>query len=255
MYSKNGKILNINKSRIGKPFSGTLPVENTPTLQLQANTLPDQKILLDGINVLEWQDVRNKHVAYADQANKPVYDFTEQSLYCSGLTGQGLAIKDHSDFNFGSEGSISFYCNLDDLLAIRYLLGKFEDGNNYLAIYMRVTDTLSFTLRSGGVTHVNILGITASDGLTANDWHHISYYWKGSIVMAVLDGKIIGKIGIVGTISGNNAIMTLFKRDGFFFLKGFLDDIIFSNVSKYDPADYSVSDQIFTPKPRNFPNL
>ena len=57
-----------------------------PILQLQSNTLADQKILLDGSNdVLQWTDVRNKYRAYQGTASyRPSFNLGDGTVTFDG---------------------------------------------------------------------------------------------------------------------------------------------------------------------------
>jgi len=250
----NNKIVNINKGSICSGASlpyGYADTTKSPILQLQANVLSRQGILLDGSNnVLQWNDVRNKNIA-VEGANAPVYNFTEISVY--GAINESLNIKGNvEEYGFDSDMTFHLWFNTPSVAGTVYLMSKYVDTNNFWGVFFSGT-SIAFARRYLG--SYNYLQGVLNNYFTINEWHLLSLVIKGTNAMALMDGIVRNKFSISGTVGSLGGSFSLFNRGGALYSTYHCNSIFLYNYAKFDPVLFVNGDQVFTPKARNFPRL
>ena len=208
-----------------------------PILQLQGNTLVDQKILLDGSNnILQYSDIRGKH-NFVASANNPSFDLTEQSAYFDGtefLTDLG----DYTDFDFGTNDfDITFYVMVDTIGVDKYLFGT-NNSTGFAVGQESGSDYITLDLE-GNTYNLAI-------AIVVDTWYFVRWVRKSGTLKGYLEG--VQGYSAANVIDVQNASALLLGKDssGSNFA-GYLDNLTIRNAALIFDT--------FTPIPRNFPNL
>ena len=120
----------------------------------------------DGDEYVHSQNVPN---ITANSMSSPYYRFdgTDDVITVTEATQTPHLELGTSDFSF------EMLVRAEEWTSLTYLFGKFEDGNNYYAMYTDSNDYLNFYAIDGGSGKINLVA-TATGGLTNGQWAHIA---------------------------------------------------------------------------------
>jgi len=231
-----------------------------PILQLQGNTLINQKILLDSSNnVLQWSDVRNKR--FFTGTNVPNYNFTEQAVEFTSASSEKLEGNDW--FDYSKPFTLSFWMKPKTYAADFMPITQrdyYADSNNLWFIWYQASiDYLDMRIRFSGSYGTNRL--QSQTGLLDGGWHHYMYVFDGISLTQFWDGKCTKITSYASVSSPNNYPIRIGAAKSSFYFNGYIDDIQLHegynpNFVGWNGATlFTAKQQVFTPKPRNFPNL
>ncbi len=261
IQSINNKIVNYNKNRILKNASGANGYPDTttypvPILQLQGNTLPDQKILLEEgtVNVKQWSDVRGK--SSLTSPSNPSYDFTNQAVYFDGVNE--LLISTNIAVEYSNDVTFSLYSeNLFNVLDTYYYAHGDATGNLF-GLYL-IGTSVNLVVYNSGVLLVNQALITIA-GFTG--YRDLVLIKKGLDYMFLITSTSTGREVVLykGTLPGNindidDELYLSRRKGGSIYLEQSIKNITILPYAIIDPVDYSLTDEINFAQFKNSPNL
>lgn len=208
-----------------------------PILQLQSNTLADQKILLDGSNnVKQWSDVMMKHIFYGS-SNNPSYDLTKQAVYFDGSEFVS-DINGYDDFDFGTDDfTIEFYVMVSSINVNKWFFGT-NDGTGFAVGQESSNNYIRLNIEG------NSYDIAIS--ISIDTWYHVRWCREGGVLKGFMNG-VQGYSASNSVSLVNAGVLILGKDSDGDNFTGWLDNLTICNYSKGLNS--------FNPKPRNFPNL
>ena len=169
------------------------------------------------------------------------YKIGDSSIKFDG-SGDYLSLADSSDWDMmnTTDYTVETWANLTTHASTDFIIGQYEDSNNYWGLYHTDGSGVRFLSVSGGSTLINISG----GEITSSGWHHLAAVKDGNDFEVFKDGVSVatGTNSTTDTFSGTLRI----GDDGTGIpYDGYLDEIRLSNSARYT-ANFTPSATAFT---------
>jgi len=197
-------------------------------------------------------DLAHKHDATAYNAPRIVQGRTGYARQFDASKNQTIQMKDHGDFNFGTNSfSIAFWMKAPAPEIWTVIMSKANCVNNSKSCYGWFFGNLDgtsksdlvFTINSGGTEDLNNKSVQASN-IFDNNWHHIVGVKDGNTIYLYVDGQKRGTTANVSqSVSVEDDIVVGAIGDAYPY-SGAIDEIIAWNraISDTEVAELFSSD-------------